>query len=384
MSEFHPNRVKPHRPRFTLRRLLNFWPLFIWIAVLGLAFWSYNKGVKFTRMNGLVDPIQEAVAADEDSRILEILVKTGTPVKKGDPVVLLDSAVLDAQIKKLEAAIRADLQDRLLGYDLDLTRIKSEYRRIMREQASDTGELEAVDEQIKNINDLIDRLKTDFEKQSMRNQTAELMFEAEKDRSRLMATTGLYKGQLEAFLADIERLEAEIGRIREVVEHGDPESLASANGDLSELQELRILRERMTLASSHDGVVDRVERDNGEFVLKGETIVRIVAYPEVIRVMLPNDQIGQVKVDDPVWVSASTDRYIYYKSKVLNLSPRVTNAPNTTSPLPNQVLHGQEIIVDYPQESRFYPGQPVIVHTEEPGKIPLITRLFGGRGRSEQ
>ena len=71
-------------------------------------------------MNGLVDPITEAVAADEDSRIEEILVRTGKPVKKGDQVVKLDTEILDAQIGKLEAAIRSDLEDRLLNYELDL------------------------------------------------------------------------------------------------------------------------------------------------------------------------------------------------------------------------------------------------------------------------
>ena len=118
MSEFHPNRVRPPRPRYTLRRALGAWPLLVWLGVIAMAFWAYNKGVKFTRMNGLVDPITEAVAADEDSRIAKILVRTGDKVKKGDPVVELDTAVLDAQISKLQAAIRSDLEDRLLSHEI--------------------------------------------------------------------------------------------------------------------------------------------------------------------------------------------------------------------------------------------------------------------------
>lgn len=383
MSEFHPNRVKPHRPRLTVRRLLNFWPFLVWVAVLGLAFWAYNKGVRFTRMNGLVDPIQEAVAADEDSRIDEILVKTGTPVKKGDPVVRLDTKVIDAQIAKLRAAIRADLEDRLLSHELDLARVKSEYRRILRDQASDDGELAAVQRQLEEWNKAIDVQPTPQAKQAMQGVLAEVMSDARKDESRLLAVTKLYPGQLEEFNEDIKRLGDEVTKLRTAIET-NPESLAAANGDLSELQELEVLKDRGILRSGHDGFVDRVERDNGEFVLKGETILRIVAHPETIRVLLPNDQLGHIKVGDKVWVSSITDRYKYFESKILNLSPRVTNAPNTTSPLPNQVLHGQEIIADYPKDSGFIPGQPVILHTEEPGKIPLVTRLFGGRGRAEQ
>ena len=93
-----------------------------------------------------------------------------------------------------------------------------------------------------------------------------------------------------------------------------------------------------------------------------------MAYPEVIRVLLPNDQLGQVKVGDTVWVSSIVDRYNYFQTEIINLSPRVTNAPNTTSPLPNQVVawSGNHRPVS-PQESGFIPGQPVILHTEEPG-----------------
>lgn len=376
MSEFHPNRVRPHRPRLTARRLLNFWPLLVWIAVLGMAYWAYSKGVKFTRMNGLVDPIQEAVAADEDSRILEILVNTGSVVKKGDPVVKLDTGIIDAQIKKLEAAIKSDLQDRLLSHELDLARLKSERREILRDKASDEGELSAVQGQLDRLNSVIKQ------QPNMLAPLSEALGEANKDVSRLTATTQLYPDQVKELQDDIDRLEKEVEKLRQAM--NDPESLAAANGDLSELQELRVLRDRGTLLSGHDGIVDRVERDNGEFVLKGETILRIVAYPETIRVLLPNDQLDQIKVNDTVWVSSITDRYRYFKTEIINMSPRVTNAPNTASPLPNQVVHGKEIIARFPKDSGFIPGQPVILHTEEPGSVPLITRIFGGRGRAEQ
>jgi len=382
MSEFHPNRVRPPRPRLTPRRILNFWPLLVWFAVLGMAFWAYNKGVKFTRMNGLVDPIQEAVAADEDSRILEILVKTGTPVKKDDPVAKLDTAILDAQISKLEAAIRSDVEDRLLSHELDLARLKSERREIMRDQASDLGELSAVQEQLNRLQKAVADQPSEAAKRQMQILLAEPMGDAQKDASRLLATTQIYPSQLIEVADDIDRLEKEIAKYRTAMDN--PETLAAANGDLSELQELRVLRDRAILRSGHDGIVDRVERDNGEFVLKGETILRIVAYPEIIRVLLPNDQLGQVSIGDKVWVSSITDRYKYFQTEIINLSPRVTNAPNTTTPLPNQIVHGQEVVAKYPPESNLLPGQPVIVHLTEPGSVPLLTRLFGGRGRAEQ
>jgi len=377
MSEFHPNRVRPLRPRFTVRRLINFWPLLVWIGVLGMAYWAYQKGVHFTRMNGLVDPITEAVAADEDARIKEILVTTGTPVKKGDKLVILDSDVIDAQIAKLTDGIRADLEDRLLNYELDLTRLKNEQRNVERDKLADEGELAAVNAQL-----------TSLRPNRAVPGVSEALYRAERYAGRLQSLLGkegeegTYDKQLKEIGNEIKPLEEKVNALREGLK--DPEKLASANGDLSELQELRVLKDRSILYSSHDGKVDRIERDDGEFILKGDTILRVTAHPKHIRVLLPNDQLGTVKVGDPVWVSSITDKYKYFKTKIINTSPRVTNAPNTTSPLPNQVLHGQEIIAEYPPESGFLPGQPVILHTEEPGQVPFLTRLFGGRGRAEQ
>lgn len=379
MSEFHPNRVRPMRPRFTVRRLINFWPLLVWIGVLGMAYWAYQKGVHFTRMNGLVDPITEAVAADEDARIKEILVTTGTPVKKGDKLVILDTAIIEAQIDKLTAGIRADLEDSLLSYELDLARLKNEQRNVLRDKLADEGELAAVNDQLESLrpNKAIPGV-------------AETLYRAERDAGRLQSLIGkdgekgVYDKQLEEIGDEIKPLEEKVNALREGLKNPDWEKLASANGDLSELQELKVLKDRSILYSSHDGNVDRIERDDGEFILKGDTILRVTAHPKHIRVLLPNDQLGTVKVGDPVWVSSITDKYKYFKTKIINTSPRVTNAPNTTSPLPNQVLHGQEIIAAFPPESGFLPGQPVILHTEEPGQVPFLTRLFGGRGRAEQ
>jgi multidrug resistance efflux pump len=379
MSEFHPNRVRPPRPRFTLRRALAFWPALVWLGVLAMAYWAYNKGVKFTRMNGLVDPITEAVAADEDSRISKILVRTGTKVKRNDKIVELDTGILDAQISKLEAAIRADLEDRLLSHELDLARLKAERRELTRDQAADAGELGAVQAHLEGLQAAIKA------RPAMEGPLAEAVGDASRDAARLKATEEIYPTQLKEVGVDIKRLEDEVAKIRSVMEDPDKlESMASANGDLSDLIELRVLKDRSTLRSGHDGTVDRVERDEGEFILKGDTILRIVADPEVIRVLLPNDQLGHVKVGDTVWASSIVDRYNYFETTIINMSPRVTNAPNTTSPLPNQILHGQEIIVKYPPKSGFVPGQPVIIHIEEPGTIPLVTRVFGGRGRAEQ
>ena len=364
MSEYHPSRVRPPRPRFTLRRALNFWPVLVWAAALAMAYWAYRKGVEFKRMNGLVDPIQEAVAADEDGRIAKILVKSGQSVKAGDPLVQMDTAVIDQQIAKLETAIKSDLEERILEQELSLSRLKGEKRELLRDQASDQGELAG-------IKPLLEEVR----KAPNNPLTAQLLARLSGTEGRLNATAPLYATQIEEVDSELNRLSAEIDKLRKGL--ADPEKLASANGDLADLQELRIMKDRAILRSGHDGTVDRVERDDGEFIVKGQTILRVVAAPEVIRAFLPQDQIGKMAVNNPVWISSTADKYSYFKTKVLAVSPRVTNAPDVTSPLPNRVLHGQEIVVDYPPDCGYRPGQTVIIHLAEPGSMPWFTKVFG-------
>ncbi len=373
MSEFHPNRVRPPRPRFTLRRLINYWPLLVWIAILALTFWAYNKGVEFKRINGLVDPIQEAIKPDEDGRLREIFVKRGQEVKVGDVVARMDTTVLEQQIVKLEAGIVSDLEDRLLSAQFDLSRLKSVRRDLFRDQKSDVGELNGLGALLKAIDDIVKaRGNTVADNAAFAEARARLV----GDVGALQGRTGVYDTQLAELDGEIAVLEKGVERLKAGLED-DPEKLAAANGDLAELQELRVLRDRCTLTASQDGVVDRIEKEVGEFILKGETILRIVATPEIVRAILPQDQLHQVKLDQAVWVSSTADKYHYYESKIISLSPRVSNIPDSSSPLPNRVVHGQEVIVEFPVVSGFRPGQTVFVHFEEPGKMPLITKIFG-------
>lgn len=372
MSEFHPNRVRPLRPRFTVRRLINYWPLLIWLAVLIIAYWSYNKGASAQRLNGLVDPIQESVAPDEDGRLLEILVKRGQSVRAGDVVARMDTTGLDKQIEKLEAAIASDLEDRLLRAQFDLSRLKTARRDLLRDQAADTGELRNLEA----LQAAFDQL----EKTMGNTIAAKVAFSEAKARiagdvGRLRGTTGLYQNQIDEMDKEIEELEKGVQRLKEGMKN--PEELARANGDLAELQALRVLRDRFTLVATHDGVVDRIEKEVGEFVQKGEAILRIVANPEVVRALLPQHHLGAAQLGQKVWISSTSNKYEYFESEVISLSPRINNVPDTSNPLPNSVVHGQEVILKYPEDSNFQPGQTVIVHLKEPGKMPLITKLFG-------
>ncbi|MGI8604653.1 MAG: HlyD family secretion protein [Verrucomicrobiales bacterium] len=368
MSEFHPNKTRRRRPRVTWRRLLAFWPLLVWIGIVAIALGAYLQGVAFKRVNGIVDVIQEAVTADADGRIKKILVNTGQHVKEGEPIVEMDTSVLDQQISRIEIAVRTDLADRAQGYQNDLNRLRGEFRDLERDQAGDQGELATLQQ---SINEIDAAIKANIPG------TVGLLRQARGrlagDHARLTATTKIYPRQIEAVTKEIERMEKEIIALTDI---SDPEKAARANGDLARLQELKVLRDRATIRTNHTGIVDDIDKDDGEYVARGVPIVRVVAFPKLIRAFLPEDQLNEISLNKTVWVSPQNDRTKAFPVAVKGISPRINNVPDTASPLPNQVVHGQEVVIGYPEKSGLIPGQRVVVHLDEPGKVELFAKLF--------
>jgi len=148
-----------------------------------------------------------------------------------------------------------------------------------------------------------------------------------------------------------------------------------------EFRELDLLKERkknMDLRAVHSGGVHRIDKEPGEIINAGEAVVKIVAEPTEIIGFLPQEKIGVLSQGDTVWISATSDRHKAYESKVIAISPRITNTPDRASPLPNRMLHGREVVIGMPKIGLFLPGQTVIIHLKKPGRLPFIGSFYGG------
>lgn len=369
MSEYHPNKARPMRPRWTWRRMAAYWPLLVWILVVVIAAYSFLRGVQFNRVNGVVDVIQEAIAPDEDGRVRKILVSTGQQVKQGDPLVEMDTSVLDTQIQRLEQAMTSDLENRIVEFETDLHRLRSELRELQRDEASDKGELDALNQ----YNEALDSLMAQTPPAYRAGiQQAKGKFTA--DVARLNATIALYPQQMQAVQEEMKVLEDALKRLRDAQQN--PEGGARASGDLARLQELRILRDRSVIRSSHDGTVDRIDKDEGEYVAAGTPVLRVVAHPQNIRAFLPEDQLHILKEGDQVWIAPLNERTTVFTARIKGISPRINTVPDTSSPLPNQILHGREVVIEYPEDSGLTPGQRVVVHLDHPGRVETFAKLF--------
>ena len=125
MSEFHPNRTSAvkTKPGLTRRRLLESWPLLVWVGIGLIAVWGYSRGRVFSRMNGAVDVYQENISPSEEGRVMKILVQRGAFVEPGTIIARMDSSLYERELVGIlrgVAAHRYEEVSRIERQQLDL------------------------------------------------------------------------------------------------------------------------------------------------------------------------------------------------------------------------------------------------------------------------
>jgi multidrug resistance efflux pump len=363
MSELHPSAptLRKGRRSHRIRQVIDHWPLLVWGVVLGIAVFGYSQGIVFDRMNGVVDVYQESISPTEDGTFLKLApgIETGKEVNAGDVIAEMDQKMIMLEISRFKA----------------LRKIRA----ISSEQ---------------NIREELVKLKDKFWEAD--NDLKDITAELGAKRTRLQALSSARSDELKTIKADLEseirELEERETRRAEKVEFFESAVTAQADMlnratdvnedeipmDAEDQEKLKIIQERLkrtTLTVRRDGKVDRILKEPGEYVKAGESIVKVVADPTHILGFLPQQEVAAVKANDEVWITSAIDRYTTFKSTVLDLSPRIDSVRDAASPLPNQSVRGRTILIAYPTESGFLPGQPVIIHLKPPGELSLMTKL---------
>ncbi|MDA0813311.1 MAG: HlyD family efflux transporter periplasmic adaptor subunit [Verrucomicrobia bacterium] len=366
MSELHPSAptLRKGRRSHRIRQVIDHWPLLVWAAVLAIAVFGYSQGIVFDRMNGAVDVQPEEIAPTEDGRFLSLGngIKIGMPVADGDEIGRMDPSMIELDISRFEARLRLRGQgdgekshERLVELRRDQLDAAEELKLVENELQGLEKELTflknaqlppaVVEDRRRKVEFEIELLKLRRNSQSEKN---DVLIAAVKERTEILkkATDG------------------------EGVEHPMDED------DAERLEMMNLRKENLILKTNRAGIVDRILKEPGEFVKAGEAIAKVVADPTHIWGFLPQQEVTAVRAGDEVWITSAIDRFTTFKSTVLNLAPRIDNVRDSASPLPNQAVRGRTILVDYPKESGFLPGQPVIIHLKKPGELSLMTKFF--------
>ena len=414
MSEFHPNRTKQvrTRPKLTSRRIFEAWPLLVWIAIAALAYFIYRGGVIFVRMNGIVDVYQENITPISEGRLIEVKFKRGDRVPPDTVVAVMDSTKYKIELESLKRDIIADRTKDIRDYDLEIIKLESDLREIQVADAEDSAiikELEVMVAEINRVRPGEDPRLREMRQNDPNTQRSRVDLAKAKGRNSLNAThnSALTEAIKRATtVRDTFEKEAKIIGELNLGSNGPtpagspqgsmPLEIKALKARIDQLVKAAVLRddehqrfvelqtkiEQCELITPHGGIVDRIDKEVGEFIKPGVGVLKIVGDPEQVVCFLPQDQANDLKIGHPVWIASTSDKSQIFESTVTGISPRINNVPDNTSPLPNRRVHGRDIIVAYPREAfkdgkfLLLPGQTVIIHLEKPGDVPWINRIF--------
>lgn len=397
MSEFHPNRDTPVKTKLglTRRKILESWPLLIWVGVALLATWGYSRGRVFSRMNGAVDVYQENISPIEEGRIAKILVKRGDFVQAGAIIARMDSSLYERELVGILRGVAANRYEEISRTERLQLDLEAELRKLEITDAGDKGRLTELRSSRERL------LKTSgtpnnaaASRLGLVSLTSDLVDELNADIAELEGTQAAAAQSIGEVRNSLTKISAQISKLRAsatATASADANSLTDEvragllPDEQKEVNELLSFIELCSLRSTRGGTVDRLEKEEGEFVAQGEAVMRVVAEPDQIVAFLPQDQIGKLNVGDTVWITPALDRNNIFESTVTAISPRINNLADATSPLPNRRIFGRDVVCTFPkaalppasgQPGLLVPGQTVTVHVQRPGDIPLMNRIF--------
>ena len=397
MSEFHPNRTSPVRtkPGLTKRRILESWPLLVWVGIGVVAFWTYSSGVVFTRMNGAVDVDHQYVAPAEDGRLLKVLVKQGDIVAPGAVVAEMDSRQVKHQMLALVQGIAASRREEILQLERTRLSLQSELRGYEITKAEDSGKLESLGRDLERGQKVVTLPGTGSGSAplSFSKIPAVELASLSADLAEVAARQEALTNSIQSVTKDAGRVDGLIAKIEEDIKNATsaasgevtPEVLAALTvSERGDLLELKALLDGCQLRAPKGGIVEKVGKLEGAFVVAGESVVEVVAEPGRIVAFLPQDQLANVKTGTRVWVTPSHDRNAIYESNVVSIGSRVYSLLDPTSSMRNTRVYGRNVTIALPEKAiaagtdspLLVPGQTVIVHTRPPGEVPIMDRLF--------
>lgn len=397
MSEFHPNRQAKVKSRLglTKARIFESWPFLVWIGVALLGLWGYSRGTVFSRMNGAVDVYQENITPTQDGRLFKIYVTRGQYVEPATLVAEMDTTGYRTQLAGVLQGVAANRNEEIRNLQRQELSLEKEQRDFESTYAADKGKLEP-----------LTKSRERYLKQYGGGKGAvDLSSIAAERLDPLNAEIGEIEGRMPATAINLTRvkesldkLEAEITAMHQSAELAAKATYESIKGkdgpavyaglndsESRDVKELVSYIDLCYLRTTKGGTIDKLEKDAGEFAKAGESILRVVADPDQLVGFLPQEHTDALSIGSTVWVTPAQDRHQIFETKVIAISPRINSLADATSPLPNRRLYGRDVVLEYPRAAaapqkggvyKLVPGQTIIIHTDKPGDIPFMNRVF--------
>ena len=355
MSNEIPSRAKvTSGSSFKQRRILQKWPVLIWLGMLSLVVILYMKRGSYSRINGMIAASTEEIAPPEDGVILTVHVREGDSVKAGDELVTLDPSLVQKEIDDYKANLpflRADIQRKFKATRFD---INADIQKAKAEKANAQSRLET----------------------AQRNE--EVIAEQVEEQLSLQR-------ELDNAIAAVEAIEVELSTHEESIQEltkdlAEADKLIASLDELKIPDELLVLTQRLadkTLKASGDGTVRAVHKLRGVARLGEPVLTVVLTSPEdgqpektVRGLVLQSDNPEGLKAGNTVWISERIKNPEAMQTEILSVSPGIEALPNLGTPIPSRFLRGRSFTCRLPDKLKdLLPGTEVHIHRNQPGKF---------------
>lgn len=289
-----------------------------------------NKSVTYVQQTadaavtskGVVESEDEVQLGSQVAGIIQsVRAKEGDLVRKGQPLVILDSGKALARVKQAEAQER-ESRERLMelekgprSEDIEIARDRAKRAEVVYNQAKD--EFQSQERLYRK--DATTLIELDRAQERMKTEAEELK-SAESNLQKLL------KGERQE---QIEQAKAEVAR---------------NSADKNYSQEL--LKEYI-VSSPIDGVVSARQKEEGEIVDIGTPLMKLINPQKMrIRAEIEETDVGKVKDGQPVEVISDAYRGKVYRGKVYKIFPDVKRkAQKTFDPMASFDVNTQQIYI---------------------------------------
>jgi HlyD family secretion protein len=387
------------------------------LSVLALACSSPATNAGAITASGTIDAETVAITSQYGGRVQEVLVDEGDPVSKGDVLIRMDTALLDAQIGEAEVAV--------LAAQVQLDQVKAGARpeeirvaeaALAQAKAQQAGakrgwdNAQAIMENPQELEDRIDqaRAQVSLAEQAVEQAKANL-HAAEVQRDGYPNPSSEYvmaQGYVEAAQAALDQARAQYAGAKQALQNlldmqenpiemeaqvhaaeaayyqaeaavaaaqakldllkagSTPEEVAVAEANLKQAQAavdaLRVQREKIILQAPVEGLIVSRSIEPGEIAAPGATLLRLADLDRVkLTIFVPETQIGSVQLGQPVDVAVDAYPGRTFQGKVTLIAHEAEFTPRNvqTQEERTNLVFAVKVSLENP-EHLLKPGMP--------------------------
>lgn len=395
-----------HRPS-RARRVV---PVIVLLALIGTAVWYFFlrqpvTATNVVKVSGRIEADDSAIAAKVAGRIREITVREGDIVKAGQTIATLDDEQAKEREVQAQAAVeqaetrvrRATQQLSVINEQINQSDLTVDQARLdARGRVSQAeSQVAAAESQLAQAESNYQQAQYDAEKFERLFKTGDVSERQYKQAQTTLASQlSIVRSQRKqvdaarsaltvarASLANPKIRSAQTATLREQFKQAQSDvDAANADADKARaaLREVTANRTDLTVVAPFDGTITTRVVEPGEVVTAGTTLVKLVNLNAIyLRGFVPEGQIGNVKIGQPVRVFLDSDSNHPLDAEVTRIDPEATFTPENTyfqNERVKQVV-GVKLAIKVPDGSA-KPGMPA------DGEI-LISGEWPGPGRTE-